>query len=446
MGIPSSERSLCRIRQKLGVKLRVDNAAERASQERLIERILTAEDQIGDIEGYGRRYQQIHLRSQGVFIARDRAYEIYRTINPDGIDDRRSGFQRRRGAYICDGPNAIWHLDGYMKLEPFGIEIYAAIDGHSRYVIWIYIGISARTAVSVLRQYLDCVKSNGYIPRKLRVDLGSETVLIGDAHVALRESLNAPPSPLNAPPSPSNAPPSPSNTPPLPSDTPLSSLVSRFRNYFIYGRSIDNQRIESWWGQLAQSSIFVYHEYFNILLGDGIYLKQCIPEQIVLLAIYMPILRSRVQSYVSSIWNVHPIRKQPKRPHIVSGKPIMNYYYPTEDTPDCKESFDPSLLQRLQEDVAEWDPTEYLPPSTLDWCRLQMVEIGQQEVGEPFDPEDPLIQLLGDRKQPYRKVYETMRARALLHYQSGTLPILALSMKPTGAFSWGPSGQWHQGA
>lgn len=70
MGIPSSERSLCRIRQKLGVKLRVDDAAERTSQERVIEKILTAEDQIGDIEGYGRRYQQIHLRSQGVFIAR----------------------------------------------------------------------------------------------------------------------------------------------------------------------------------------------------------------------------------------------------------------------------------------------------------------------------------------------------------------------------------------
>lgn len=75
-----------------------------------------------------------------------------------------------------------------------------------------------------------------------------------------------------------------------------------------------------------------------------------------------------------------------------------------------------------------------------------MVEIGQQEVGEPFDPEDPLIQLLGDRKQPYRKVYEAMRARALSHYQSGVLPILETSLKPIGAFSWGLSGQWHQGA
>lgn len=75
-----------------------------------------------------------------------------------------------------------------------------------------------------------------------------------------------------------------------------------------------------------------------------------------------------------------------------------------------------------------------------------MVEIGQQEVGEPFDPEDPLIQLRGDRKQPYRIVYEALRARALSHYQSGALPYLEISLKPVGAFSWGLSGQWHQGA
>lgn len=56
---------------------------------------------------------------------------------------------------------------------------------------------------------------------------------------------------------------------------------------------------------------------------------------------------------------------------------MMNYYYLTSGIPDCREASDPSLRQRydsminsfysirLQPDVAEWDPTEYLPPSTL---------------------------------------------------------------------------------
>jgi hypothetical protein len=59
----------------------------------------------------------------------------------------------------------------------------------------------------------------------------------------------------------------------------LQSLL-QLREYFIYGRSVENQRIESWWGQLSASSLFVYHEYFNQLLNDGIFSKQCIPEQV----------------------------------------------------------------------------------------------------------------------------------------------------------------------
>lgn len=51
-----------------------------------------------------------------------------------------------------------------MKLEPFGFDIYAAIDGYSQFIIWIYVGVSARTAVSVLSQYLDSPASNSFRP------------------------------------------------------------------------------------------------------------------------------------------------------------------------------------------------------------------------------------------------------------------------------------------
>lgn len=74
-----------------------------------------------------------------------------------------------------------------------------------------------------------------------------------------------------------------------------------------------------------------------------------------------------------------------------------------------------------------------------------MVEIGMQEEGAPFDPGDPLIQLQGDIKQPYRIVYEALPPGALSHYQSGVLPLLEISPKPVGAFPWGLRGQWQQG-
>jgi hypothetical protein len=70
-----------------------------------------------------------------------------------------------------------------MKLTPYGIEIYAAIDAYSRYVVWIYVGVSGMTAVSVVRQYLNAIKNIGYHPQVIRSDYGLETALIAKAYV-----------------------------------------------------------------------------------------------------------------------------------------------------------------------------------------------------------------------------------------------------------------------
>jgi hypothetical protein len=65
-----------------------------------------------------------------------------------------------------------------MKLTPYGIEIYVTIDAYSRYVVWIYVGVSEMTAISVVRQYLNAVKNIGYHTQVIRSDYGSETALI----------------------------------------------------------------------------------------------------------------------------------------------------------------------------------------------------------------------------------------------------------------------------
>jgi hypothetical protein len=48
------------------------------------------------------------------------------------------------------GPGRMGSLDGYDKLKPWGIEIYAFIDGYSRYVLQVYCGNDNKTAISVL--------------------------------------------------------------------------------------------------------------------------------------------------------------------------------------------------------------------------------------------------------------------------------------------------------
>ena len=109
-----------------------------------------------------------------------------------------------------------------MKLAPYGIEIYAAIDAYSRYIIWVYVGITSRTAVSVLRQFLDVLQFTPKTPRFMRSDRGTEIILLAEAHHKLQWSRN-----------------------------PEISIS----DYYLYGTSTANQRIEAWWLQLTKGFV-----------------------------------------------------------------------------------------------------------------------------------------------------------------------------------------------
>lgn len=143
--------------------------------------------------------------------------------------------QRHRGEYIVPGPNFIWSIDGYLKLEFYGIEVYAAIDAYSRYILWIYVGISARTAVSVLRQYLDAIESIGQYPRFVRSDHGGETVLLASAHHQLQQ---------------------------------ITDSDIQFHECYLYGASTTNQRIEAWWNQLTKGLLFRWRVSFRTKLEN----------------------------------------------------------------------------------------------------------------------------------------------------------------------------------
>ena len=79
----------------------------------------------------------------------------------------------------------MWSLDGYCKFERVGIQIYVAIDTYSRKILWVYCGISARTKVSVKRQYCDYLQKEKKFPELLRTDHGGETGLLAATHYEL---------------------------------------------------------------------------------------------------------------------------------------------------------------------------------------------------------------------------------------------------------------------
>lgn len=201
----------------------------------------------GTAQGFGRGYLYTHFRNQGYIASRwvllrtkglvrqevannrirDRLFAIVKELDPEGVAARAKDMQRHRGDYIVPGPNYVWSLDGYCKFDQFGFEIYAAIDAYSRYVIWIYVDISARTSVIVLRQYLDTISDLQVLPKILRTDRGSETPLCANAHYNLRKVSEF-----------------------------ASSEEVTFQRCYFYGTSTANQRIEAWWGQLSKGSIF----------------------------------------------------------------------------------------------------------------------------------------------------------------------------------------------
>ncbi|PWY70881.1 hypothetical protein BO94DRAFT_560538 [Aspergillus sclerotioniger CBS 115572] len=377
-----------------GLVRRTDDSSERQLQEDIATKHLLEAYNEGTIQGYGREFLFAHMRGERLIIPRRRLHNIYRTIAPEAIQQRKNDMQRSRGSYMVPGPDHIWSVGGYMKLEPYGIQIYAAIDAYSRYIIWVYVGIDTRTSVSIVRQYLDAVHERKIICNKICSDHGSETSLLAKAHCYLRRAYEP---------------------------------GIEATECYIFGSSTANQRIEAWWAQLSKSLLFRYHNYFKVLIEVGDFSKDMIPDQIALYAVYMPILRTQVSSYVHT-WNQHTIRKQRERPYVISGRPFMNYYHP-EHTINHDLLVHEEFLQRLRNPVRGWDMAEYLPAETLEWCQGILLGLG-------FDPEKPPPVRPDEAEAPFRTIYLGLRERVIAHMLSGAKPGLALSEAPTGAFDW----------
>lgn len=231
--------TLYRIRMENGMKRRFRLLEEqRSNDEKGLEFLREEAARSTAILSYGRKSLYTHMRVHGgILFSQNRLYQHYRLAFPEAVAGRRDRKIKQRQNFRCPGPNFLWCLDGYEKLKKFGIQVYACIDAYSRCIIWFYVGRSATTAITTLKQYLRAVRGLQMRPFFTRSDFGIETPLWVAAQGILAEAN--------------------------PATITYQDEEGRIhtydqgnllRSYHMYGPSTRNVRIESWWKQLRQGS------------------------------------------------------------------------------------------------------------------------------------------------------------------------------------------------
>jgi hypothetical protein len=155
-------------------------------------------------------------------------------LDTQGVAYRTRPFKKIHAhEYLVPGPNWLWAIDGHSKLLRFGIEIYGCIDAYSRMIVWLYVGLSSTTALSVAGQFLSCVQKYQIFPVRIRSDRGVETSILADYQFNLYRNFM--------------------KTIGGCTDDIINNLP--LRDCYIFGTSTRNIRIESWWRQLQEKQL-----------------------------------------------------------------------------------------------------------------------------------------------------------------------------------------------
>ncbi|KAH0567784.1 hypothetical protein KQX54_013739 [Cotesia glomerata] len=240
--------------------------------------------------GYRSLWKKLKLE-YNLQVKRDTVYELLKIIDPDGLANRFDNKLRRR-QYVSPGPNFIWHLDGYDKLKKFGFAIHGCIDGFSRTVLWLEVATTNNDPAVTAHYFLKTVKRLKFLPTIIRSDKDSENGIIGELQICLRKRHR-------------------------------DKLAGD--NSFIQGKSVKNQRIESYWGRMRQHTVDFYIQFFMCMQEKGLFDGSNL--HIKCLQFYFgPLIKHDLDNN-RKLWNEHRIRRQAVRNHL-AGRPNVLFHLP----------------------------------------------------------------------------------------------------------------------
>ena len=184
--------------------------------------------QNGNNHGY--KLHHLNCIQNGYSVTQETVRNLLQIIDQEGVLLRKRNRLHRR-LYYNLGPNFMWHVDSYDKLKPYGICINGAIDGFSRYVIWLEVYKTSSDPRIIGGYFLSSVINKCGCPKKVRADLGTENGTVKAIQERLRQN----------------------------------NENEHVSNCFIYGSSNHNQRIEGWWSFLRKHKSQFWINFFQSL-------------------------------------------------------------------------------------------------------------------------------------------------------------------------------------
>ncbi len=188
-------------------------------------------------------------------------------VDPEGVQVRlRRSLYRR--VYHVEGPNALWHVDGYHKLVRWKLVIHGGINGFSRVITFLRVSTNNR-ADTVREGFQSGVREYG-LPSRLRTDKGGENVLTGEYMLQRRGTG---------------------------------------RGSIIMGRSVHNQRIERLWRDLFSGSISYFYCLFYRMEDEGVLNPDSVRDIHCLQTVFLPRIQRQLDLFRSG-WCHHRVRTE----------------------------------------------------------------------------------------------------------------------------------------
>ncbi|XP_053699784.1 uncharacterized protein LOC128757644 [Synchiropus splendidus] len=348
-----SIRTLKRICRRLGLYRRKNQSDLGEVLAFIQQEIMTS----GQMQGY----RWLHLRAiqKGFVVSQDTIRQIIKMIDPVGVELRRARRLRRR-QYSCRGPNAVWHMDGYDKLKPYGIGIHGCIDGFSRYVLWAEAYTTNNDPKVVASYFIKTVSRIGGCPERIRADRGTENGHVEQMQMFLRRNH---------------------------SDSFAGDKS------FLYGRSTANQRIEGWWTTLRKQSAQFWMNLFQTLQDDGHFTGNFLDKSLIQFC-FLNLMQDELDEVVNT-WNSHKIRSR-LTGDAASGRPVVMYSFPAIHS--AEDRLKSAEMEEVIVCMEECMPKAPFPcdETVFELCCLLMEENEWHAPSDPLVASDLYITLRGE--------------------------------------------------